>query len=294
MSVPIAYTGVILIWATTPLAVQWSNDSLSPIAAVTYRMALACALALGICLWMKNTALDFRRNWKVYGVASIGLFPNMPLVNTAAQFIPSGMMAIVFGLSPFFVAMMSQWILGERVMTPRRYIAMAVAFAGIGIIYTEHMMFDGRTITGLVLMVASVVIFSLSSVLLKYFDNGLHPLHQISGSLLFALPGLVICLLFLDGGPTLELSQRSALSIIYLALISSLAGFVAFFYLLRALPATLVSLIPLFTPVMAIWLGVSVNDEPVTRTIMLGSIVVLLGLALFLSVEKQEGYHEQE
>ena len=282
MSVPIAYSGVILIWATTPLAVQWSNDSLSPIVAVTYRMGLACLLALGICLVMKKTALDFRNNWKVYGVASIGLFPNMPLVNTAAEYIPSGMMAMMFGLSPVFVALMSQWILREQVMNKGRYLALLVSLVGIMVIYREQVLLDRHAITGIVLMTVSVILFSFSSVMLKHFDNGLHPVHQISGSLLFAMPGLVFCLVLIDGGPTMSLSSRSLWSIVYLAMISSVIGFVAFFYLLRSLPAVLVSLIPLVTPVMAIWLGVTINGETINGTIMLGSVIVLLGLGLFV------------
>ena len=45
MSVPLAYIGVILVWATTPLGIKWSAEGLSPIAGAFGRMLLAAIIA---------------------------------------------------------------------------------------------------------------------------------------------------------------------------------------------------------------------------------------------------------
>ena len=44
------YLLVILIWATTPLAIKWGNDSISPITAVSLRISLAVIVALLLAL----------------------------------------------------------------------------------------------------------------------------------------------------------------------------------------------------------------------------------------------------
>ena len=46
MSVPAAYAGVILIWSTTPLAIQWSAHGAGFSFAVMARMLVGLALCL--------------------------------------------------------------------------------------------------------------------------------------------------------------------------------------------------------------------------------------------------------
>ena len=48
MSVQAAYLGIILIWSTTPLTIQWSTQGMSFSLAVLARMAIGLATALAI------------------------------------------------------------------------------------------------------------------------------------------------------------------------------------------------------------------------------------------------------
>ncbi|HLF97561.1 MAG TPA: EamA family transporter, partial [Methylococcaceae bacterium] len=43
MRVPLAYIGVILLWATTPLAIKWSGEGPGFLFGVTGRMAIGAA-----------------------------------------------------------------------------------------------------------------------------------------------------------------------------------------------------------------------------------------------------------
>jgi hypothetical protein len=48
MSVPAAYAAVILIWSTTPLAIQWSAAGAGYAFALMARMVIGVALALAL------------------------------------------------------------------------------------------------------------------------------------------------------------------------------------------------------------------------------------------------------
>jgi len=284
VSVSIAYIGLIMIWATTPLGVQWSNDSLTPLTAVLSRMALAWALIIPVCYLMRVGSLDIKQNWRSYAAASIGLFPNMPLVNTAAHYIPSGLIALIFGMSPFIVALFSRYILEEQYMNTRRYVALAVSLAGMTVLFHEHLMVDKHAFTGIVLMFFSIIFFSISVVLVKLYRTDVHPLMQVNGSLLFALPGLLISWYFMDGVVPTHISQRSLMSLLYLASIGSVAGYLIYFYLLRALSASAVSAVALVSPMLAVWIGVGFNREPMSWGILAGSALVIMGLGLFSGI----------
>src|SRR5690606_28183097 len=75
-----SYFFVVLIWATTPLAIQWSSDSVSFSMAVVLRMGLALIVALVIHVLFRRTLFSHDKAGNVYLAASIGIFPNMPLV----------------------------------------------------------------------------------------------------------------------------------------------------------------------------------------------------------------------
>lgn len=277
----IAYATLILIWSTTPLGVQWSNDSLSPIAAVLARMVLAWLLVVPLCVLMRTGALAIQKNWRLYAAASLGLFPNMPLVNLAAHYIPSGLIALIFGMSPFIVALFSWWILDEQYMNQRRYVALIMSLLGLGLLFWEHMQVDPHAVKGVVLMFVSITCFSLSAVLVKRYHTPVHALTQVNGSLLFAIPGLLLSWWLLDGALPGHLSERSRDAVVYLAVIGSVLGYLIYFYLLRVMAASAVSAVALVSPLLAVWIGVGLNHERMTPLILLGSALVLGGLALF-------------
>jgi drug/metabolite transporter (DMT)-like permease len=282
--IPLAYLVIVLIWSTTPLAVQWSNDSLTPIASVSIRMVMALLFLQVVMLLARPGVMEYKRYWKLYLAGSIGLFPNMPLVNTAADYIPSGLIALIFGASPFTTTLLAHWFLKEGGLGPRHYLGLLLAMVGLVAIFWEHIGSLGDdAIFGISLMCISTLLFSSSSVLIRYLNlsSDVHPLKQLQGSLMIAIPGLLLTWFFMEGIPTVEISPLSGMALLYLATVASLLGFTLYFFLLKHITASAISLISLITPVMAVWLGVVANNEPMTPSIFVGTLAVAGGLWLF-------------
>lgn len=139
MRVALAYACVVLIWATTPLGINWSNSTLSFAAAVALRMCLALAICWLALVVMRERLVQQRSDWKAFFAGAIGLYPNMLLVYWSAQFIPSGLMAVILGLYPFTAGLFTYFILKEWVFTPPRIVALALAVTGLGVIHYEHL-----------------------------------------------------------------------------------------------------------------------------------------------------------
>lgn len=284
MSLPFAYLGLLLVWSTTPLAVQWSNDSVSPHGAVFARLLFAYLLVIPLCYCLKASSLKIGQHWKLYLAAAIGLFPNMPLVYLAAEYIPSGLIALIFGTAPFMVAIFSRWLLNEEFMNARRCLAMLITFSGLVLLFREHWILDRGTLPGILLMLASVLFFAISAVLVKRFHEDIHPLTQVQGSLLFALPGLCLIWWVMDGSWPATISFRSATSSLYLATVGSVLGYLLYFHLLQKMNVGMVSSVTLISPMVAVWVGVLVNHEPMSGTIFAGTLIVLIGLAVFSGI----------
>lgn len=286
MAVFFAYISVVLIWATTPLAIQWSSDSLSFIAAAAARMSIALAIALFLHGLLRKSLFIYWQHRRVYFAASIGIFPNMPVVYWGVQFIPSGLVAVIFAMSPFVTGLMTLWLLKQNPFTFKKVLALVLALAGLVVIFYHQLQFDARSVYGIASVLLSCMLFSFSSVWVKKLTEQetvkLDAFHQASGALLFSLPGLLLSWWLMDGVLPQQVSLKSGASIIYLAIIGSLVGAALFFYILQRLSASVVSLITLMTPVLAIVIGKSLADEDLSSHTLIGVAIVLFALLLYL------------
>lgn len=281
MVVILAYISVVLIWATTPLTIQWSSDSLSFIAAVLLRMSIALAIGLVINLALRRKLFAEARVWQVYAAGAIGIFPNMPVVYWSAQFIPSGLVAVVFAMSPFVMGLMTLLLLKHNPFTLRRVIAFLLALVGLVVIFHHQIQFNVQSAYGIAGILLSCFLFGLSSVLVKKLNVKVDAFNQAVGTLLFALPGLLLMWWYLDGDIPASISIKSLVAVGYLSIFGSLVGATLFFYVLARMSPTAVSLITFMTPVLALILGAWVANETLSVQLWLGAVLVIVALLLY-------------
>ncbi len=282
MRVRLTYLLVIFLWATTPLAIKVGSEFFTPMAGLSLRTIIAFLVGSVICTIGGYSGLNIRRHWKLYFAASINLFPTIALVYAAAQYISSGLIALLFGLTPFYIALLSRPILGESVLQPRKLFAILLAMVGLTLIFFhETGLGDGGAI-GIGLILMSNLTFSLSALWVKKLNNTLtvRPLEQALGAMVFSLPGMLIAWVVVFGVEPSQFNAVSLTSLLYLALCVSLLGFAAYYYILIHMSVETVSLIPFLTPILAMLLGVVLVDEIITSTMAAGAGLILSALAV--------------
>ena len=290
MAVLLAYLSVVLIWATTPLTIQWSSDSLSFIAAVMLRMSIALALGLAVNLVFRRKLFAEAKVWQVYAAGAIGIFPNMPVVYWSAQFIPSGLVAVVFAMSPFVMGLMTWVLLKHNPFTVRRVIALLLALFGLVVIFHHQIQFSVQSAYGIAGILLSCFLFGFSSVLVKKLNVKVDAFNQAIGTLLFALPGLLLMWWYVDGHIPAVISMKSLIAVGYLSVFGSLVGAALFFYVLAKMSPTAVSLITFITPVLALILGAWVADEVLTIQLWFGAGLVVVALLLYLNLSVEGAF----
>jgi len=281
MSVPAAYVGVVIIWSTTPLAIRWSGEGAGFLFGVSARMVLGALIAL-ILLRMARVPLPWHREARLtYAAATLGIYGTMMSVYYGAQFIPSGWVSVLFGLSPFATGILAAIWLGERVFTPFRIVGVLLGLAGLVVIFGNGLAMDETAAIGVAAVLFGMFLQSAGAVWIKRIGAGLDGLSVVVGGLLTALPLYLVTWGVFGSEIPETLPVRTTASILYLALFGSVVGFTMYFFLLRHIEASRVALITLITPVIALWLGVAFNDEPLRASILLGTLMILVGLALY-------------
>jgi len=281
VSVPLSFAGLIIIWSTTPLAILWSSEGVGFLFGITSRTAIGCVVGLMLVALLGIGMRWNKRALAAYLAGGLGIFGAMLCTYWAAQFIPSGWVSLIFGLSPLITALMTLlWLDGER-LNSRKFTGMGLGILGLAVIFGSSLSMDVQAALGVAAMLLAVVIYSASTVWVKRIRASLPPLVMSSGTLLVATPLFLLSMLLFAPEMPQHISPRALGAIGYLAVFGSVLGFSLFYYVLHHVEATRVALITLVTPVLALALGHLLNSEPLGMDVVLGSVLILSGLALF-------------
>jgi len=282
LSVPFAFLAAIIIWSTTPLAVQWSSGN-APLTSVLLRMVLGASFC-GLIMFAKGTYLPSdRASRNLYLVSGLSIFGAMSLIYWGAQSIPSGWIAVIYGLSPLFTGLFSLFIEPERQLTPARIFGILLGFFGLYLVFKAGLSINENTINGVIILVFSVIISSSSAVLARQLASkiDLSGMQITMGGLIVAIPFFLISALIFDPITDISYSSKAIASILYLGIIGTGIGFSLYYFLLKNTSASNVSMITLITPITALFIGSWLNNEPVITDIWIGAGCVCLGLLLY-------------
>ncbi len=210
-----------------------------------------------------------------FGLVSIGLMSATP-----------SSAAVVTQLGVPITALLSVFMLGERIGW-RRGLGIALAFLG-----AVTVMYDPRGFTlsfGLLFVLASAITSALGMVLMKKMEN-VQPMQFQAWVGLSSFVPLAFGSLALETGQVEAVLSGGWLfvgALAYVALAVSLLGHSLFYTLVRKYEANLISTLTLMCPLMAIGLGVIVTGDRFDLRMVLGTAVVLAGVALILTAPKK-------
>ena len=272
---------VTLIWSTTPLAIKWSGEGPGYLFAVTARMVIGTLIIL-LLARVKHVRVPWHREaLMTYAAAGLGIYGAMLSVYWGSQYIASGFISVIFGLTPIVTGVMAYFMLRERGLTPLRLLGIVLGMTGLAVIFGRSVGLGELVTLGISAVFVSVLLHALSSVLVKRWHADLPALSVTTGGLLLATPAYIITWLVIDGQLPQALPASALWSIIYLGVIATGIGFTLYFYILKHMPASQVALLTLLTPVLALWIGQLFNHEVVGLSAWLGSLLILIGMSIY-------------
>jgi drug/metabolite transporter (DMT)-like permease len=282
MSVPAAYLGVILIWSTTPLGIQWSAQGATFSFAVMARMLIGLAIC-GVLLRATRTAFPFTAAARqLYLVGGLSIFVAMLLTYWGALHIPSGLISVIFGLSPLVTGVFAALWLRSRTLTPLRLTGLALALGGLWAIFGQPWPGDGRATLGTAAVLAGMAAQALGLVWIKRLSVQASSLAMTTGALAVATPLFVLAWAIADAARLpADITPRAGAAIVYLGVFGSVLGFTLYYYVIKHLDAGRVALITLITPVSALLLGQALNDEFIPGRGWVGIALIGAGLLLY-------------
>lgn len=279
------------IWGSTWLVIKKGLTELPPLTGAGVRFALAAAVMLVIARPLARREGGTRaRPVLVLALGLLNFACSYGLVYWAEQYLPSSLVSVLWGTFPILMAVSGHWFLpGER-LGAGQWLGLAVAFVGVvALFWTDVRTFGPDTwVVGLWVLLSPAVSV-VGQTLVKRHGTG-------TSSVLLNRDAMVLGTLALLAGAALF--ERDAPrtfgwtawgSLAYLALFGTVVTFGLYFWLLRYAPSYQLSLIAYVVPVIALWVGATLGDEPVHATTIAGTGLVIAGIALVSAGRRRAG-----
>jgi drug/metabolite transporter (DMT)-like permease len=275
------YALLVLIWAATPLAIVWSVAEINPMWVLIIRYFGASLLALAILVAIRNPLPFDSISLKSYVAGSLNLIGAQLFIYLAANYLTSGLMALIFGFSPLIAGLIGHVILKTHQLIWLQWLGMAIAVAGLSFVFVDSADRKVNPI-GIVLMVISMISYISSIFWVKQINAPLKPMSQATGSLIVSsLASLLLIPFIWQHFPTQLPSTQAMLGFLFTMVLSSIVAMLCYFWLIKRLAASTVSLSNVMTPVIALILGATLNHEIMSPNAVIGIAVVMFGIVLY-------------
>jgi Permeases of the drug/metabolite transporter (DMT) superfamily len=276
----LAFASIYLIWGSTYLGIRIAIETMPLFLMAGARFLIAGALLYAILRWRGAPRPTFRQ-WRIATViGTFLLLGGNGLVVWAEQFVPSGITALIIGIQPlFFVLTEWAWPGGLRPSLVTAA-ALLLGFAGVAWLAApwETSTSNALHLGGVSAILLACVSWAFGSIYSRHSQHGADPL--LASSLQMLTGGSVLLLVALLHGDFAQLdlaaiSADSWWAFSYLLLFGSLVGFSTFVWLMKHSTPARVSTYAYVNPLVAVFLGWLIRDEPVTvRTLICAAVIV--------------------
>ncbi|GIZ11313.1 DMT family transporter [Pseudomonas sp. NCCP-436] len=278
------YLLTVLIWGTTWIAIKLQMGEVAVAASIAYRFALA-SLVLFVMLWLSGRlqSLD-RRGQGICLVQGVCLFClNFLCFYTASQWIPSGLIAVIFSTATLWNAL-NAWLFFRQRIATNVMLGGSLGLVGLGLLFWPELaghQASRESLLGIGLALLGTLFFSAGNMLSSLQQKaGVRPLTSNAWGMLYGALMLVgLCLL--SGTPfAFEFNVRYIGSLLYLAIPGSVIGFTAYLTLVGRMGPERAAYCTVLFPVVALNISVFAEGYQWTLPALLGLGLVMLGNVL--------------
>jgi len=271
---------VYVLWGSTAPAIKVAVTTIPPFAMVAVRFALA-----GTLLWVwcraRGVALPNAREWR--GAAAIGvvlLVAGNGVFSWVVQFMPSGIGALLFALSPLWMAAFGFLLYRER-LAPLAACGLTLGLGGMLYLYSPSGA-QGLPLVPTLLGVFTSVAWAFGSIIQRRLASS--DVVQMS-AMQMLVASLVLATISLCSGERLHLAQftpPALAALLYLVVFGSIVGFSAFLWVMNNVPTTLASTYSYVNPIVSLAIGVEVLHERFDWHLAVGAAIIVVGVAVMM------------
>ena len=281
--IPFLYALTCLIWGSTWVAIKYGLEGVPPFLGAALRFVIASGVLWALVLGTR-TSPRLSRDGKKAALSAglLSFYCSYALVYWSETRVASGLVAVFYSLMPLCTALLTAFVTRTETLTPAKTAGIVVGTAGVVVLFWPEHGVKGADPAGLLAALVSALVAAVNlvnqSLWSKKEDSRVLNAWAMSlGAIL-----LVATSLALEQWSTVRWTPTNVAALLYLAVFGSVVAFLAFYTMIKRLPATQVSLITLIFPVVALALGWLLLGERVSPRAGAGVALIFGGVGLAL------------
>ena len=279
------YAVTVFVWGTSWIALKGQLGEVSPEVSTLWRFLLAAPL---MWLWaaargdtLAYPAADHRR----FAAAGALMFSsNFVLFLYGGQYLPSGLLAVVFSLVSILNLLLGAAFLGQPIM-PRVALGGVIGAAGIALLYSPQIAggVQRGALLGLAFCLAGTLSFCAGNLVSTAIQRrGVPLLAATAWGMTYGVAALAAIVLVRGQPLIVEWTPSYLGATLYLALFASVVAFASYLTLLRRIGAARAGYATVLFPIVALAVSTLVEGYRWTLAAILGAALALAGNVLVL------------
>lgn len=269
---------LVLIWGVSWSVYKMALDYTPPVLFAGTRSFFG-GLLLALVLLPAWRKIHWRENWQAYTISALFNAVLFYGLQTAGlEYLPGGLFSVLVYFQPVLIGIFAWMWLGEK-MTALKISGLFIGFLGILVISSDSLTGD-ISIIGIVMALSAALSWALGSIYVKKMGK------QVDSMWMVALQFLIGGAVLMAGGSAVEDWSDITWNLPYWiglgfgATFGVPIAFVIYFHLMNNGEASKVAAFTFLVPLIAVLTGTVFMDEPVTITLVVGLILIVLSIYL--------------
>ncbi len=278
----LAYAAIYFIWGSSYLLTRVAVSTLPPFLMFGLRQLLAGSL-LFAWLRLRGEPAPTLKQWKGAAILSLALLVfGGSIAAWALQYVESGLAALIMACVPMFTVVMER-----KPLSAARLAALLLGLAGVAVLIWPKLAQGGSQAWGVVAVFASAAAWSWGGLAARRLGAGTGS--RLQGAMQMVVAAVVVLPFALPAEwgafHPAQSSRASWTALACLIVLNSWVAYGAFQWLLRVQPPMKVATYAYVNPIVAVWLGWWLLDEPLSPRILASTACVALSVAWLLKEE---------
>lgn len=281
-----AFAAIYFVWGTTYLAIRYGVETIPPF------LMMGCrSLTGGLILytWGKvrgDVGFTLNQFPPVILIGFLFFVMGHGVLAWAEQTVPSGVAALLVASEPLWVVALESYFTKDTTLNSKTILGILLGIGGIALlVLPQGFDLQNTNVLGSLGILLGTMTWSVGAVYSRNAKLPRSPLITGGGQLIVG--GVLLCLtsFLLGEWETFSLSQvsmRSVIGLAYQIVFGSIVAFSSYTWLLSKVSVTKISTHTFVNPVVAMLVGWTLANEPLTEEMVFATILIVFSVYLVL------------
>jgi drug/metabolite transporter (DMT)-like permease len=281
-----AFAAVYIIWGSTYLGIKYAIETIPPIFMASVRFFVAGSLLMIWCM-LKGESLPNLKSLLWLSISGIlMLFVGNGSVAWIEQYLPSGLAAIIVATVPLWFVILDKRQWDYHFSNKLIIVGLLIGFAGVLVLFwgkgAAAITGDKMKLISFFILIVGTIGWTVGSLISKYKKTDGSTSVKVAVQMLSASTVAFFVSLFTEKNQfdIHQVSSESLWGLVYLITMGSLVAFMAYVWLLSVRPASVVGTYAYVNPIVAVFLGWLMVNEPLGAQQIIALVVILAGVVL--------------